>query len=266
MRDRFGRKINYLRVSVTDRCNLRCLYCRPEEGFPLDTAIRILSFEEIVQIVSIAVDEGIDKVRLTGGEPLVRRDIVDLVKMVSGVSGVKDLGLTTNGTFLAGLAPALYEAGLHRINVSLDTVDSERFRMLTRRGELEDVLSGIEVARQVGFQPIKLNCVIRNSLDEPDARAVAAYGAARGLDVRFIREMDLVTGRFWQVIGGKGGLCSECNRLRVNSHGVVLPCLFSDLGYDTRVLGPREAIRQAVSAKPQSGLCSTNNRFDSVGG
>jgi len=266
VRDRFGRRINYLRISVTDRCNLRCVYCRPEEGLPLERATRILSFEEIIEIVSVAVEEGIDKVRLTGGEPLVRRDIVDLVRMVSGIAGIGDLALTTNGTFLAGLAGSLYEAGLRRINISLDTVDPGRFRTLTRTGRLADVLAGIEAARKVGFHPIKLNCVIRESVEEGDARQVAAFGAERGLDVRFIREMDLVTGRFWQVIGGKGGLCSECNRLRVNSQGVVLPCLFSDLGFDTRLLGPREAIRQAVSAKPHSGLCSRNNRFDSVGG
>lgn len=265
MFDRFQRKINYLRISVTDLCNLRCTYCMPAEGVQLKRHADILSFEEIEELTRTAVDLGVNKVRLTGGEPLVRKGFLSLVQRLGAIPGIDDLALTTNGVLLPKCAIALREAGLHRVNISLDSMDSERFRAITRCGKLEDTLAGIAAALEAGFRKVKINCVIDKSPNEPDARAVAAYGAEHGLEVRFIRKMDTGKGEFWRVFGGDGGHCESCNRLRVSSDGHIFPCLFSNLSYSVRELGPRQAILTAVEGKPASGHCS-ENKFYSLGG
>ncbi|HWY86630.1 MAG TPA: radical SAM protein, partial [Gemmataceae bacterium] len=158
LRDTFGRVHNNLRISVTDRCNLRCTYCMPEEVTFLDRK-ELLSFEEITRFVEIVAPLGIDKIRLTGGEPLMRRDLPRLVKMLCRVPGIKDIGLTTNGILLADQAQAFFDSGMRRINISLDTLNPERFRQLTRREGLDKVVAGILAAKKAGFQPIKLNAV-----------------------------------------------------------------------------------------------------------
>jgi len=266
MIDRFGRTIDYLRVSVTDRCNLRCSYCMPPGGVPLVAHSDILSFEEIVEVVRTGVWMGIRKVRITGGEPLVRRGIQTLVAMISRIDGVADLAMTTNGTLLAPKAAALKEAGLRRVNISLDSMDPARYAAITAGGDLRDALAGIDAAGRVGLTPVKLNCVIEGSADEPDARGVAEFAAQRGLEVRFIPRMDLATGRFGQVIGGNGGDCGRCSRLRLTSDGFIRPCLMSDLGFSVRQLGPAEAIRRAVEDKPQSGSSCENHWIRRIGG
>ena len=265
MHDRFKRHIHYLRLSVTDLCNLRCAYCMPAEGIQQLRHEDILRFEELVTLTQAAVDLGINKVRLTGGEPLVRNGIINLVRMLGQIKGIDDFAMTTNGILLPEYAEPLREAGMQRLNISLDTLDPEHFRVITRVGQVAEVLAGIEAARQVGFKQIKLNCVIQESPEEPDARAVAAYGAERGLDVRFIRRMDTENGRFWRVVGGDGGHCEICNRLRVSSDGKVYPCLFSDQVYDVRKLGAKQALRMAILNKPQSGDKSKNT-FYRLGG
>src|SRR6056297_1239375 len=221
MYDRFNRKINYLRVSVTDRCNLRCVYCMPEEGVPFIPHSRILSLEEITEVVRTAVSLGFDKIRLTGGEPLVRKGIVDLVGMISEIEGVRDLGMTTNGILLTEYARDLKKAGLHRVNISLDSLDPERYTQITRLGRLQDALDGIEAAREAGLFPIKINTVILTDNDRTEALRVAEFARAQGYQIRFIRQMDLQAGDFWVVEGGDGGDCSRCNRLRLSSEGVV---------------------------------------------
>lgn len=253
MFDRFDRRIHYLRISVTDRCNLRCSYCMPEDGIPLLDRAKVLSFEEIRDVVAGAVDLGVDKIRITGGEPLVRHGIVDLVRMIAAVDGVADLAMTTNGVLLKDFALLLREAGIRRINISLDTLDPERFKAITRMGNVHDVLEGVKAAEQAGFASIKLNCVVNESPSEPDAVAVAAFGQRHGFEVRYIRKMDLKAGRFWPVIGGNGGHCDSCSRLRLSSDGRVFPCLFSDLSYSVRDYGIEEALRMAVENKPAAG-------------
>src|SRR5664280_2578531 len=160
MLDRFNREINYLRISVTDRCNLRCRYCMPEEGIRLLRHEDILSFDEITGFTKAAVRNGITKVRITGGEPLVRKGIVSLVKMVASIDGIKDLSMTTNGVMLKEFALDLKKAGLHRVNISLDTADPDRFSQITRGGNINDVMSGIISAKDAGLLPVKINCVI----------------------------------------------------------------------------------------------------------
>ena len=228
MFDRFNRQINYLRVSVTDRCNLRCIYCMPEEGVPLLQHDDILRFEEIIEVVKVAVGMGITKIRITGGEPLVRKGIVGLVREIAGINGISDFGLTTNGILLEEFAGPLAEAGLHRINVSLDTLNPSRFAVLTRGGDVNRVIRGIHAAKTTGLNPIKINCVVRNSSGEPDALAVKQFCAEFGLEVRFIHEMNLADGRFTIVENGHGGDCLHCNRLRLTANGMIRPCLFND--------------------------------------
>lgn len=266
MKDPFGREINYLRVSVTDRCNLRCRYCMPQEGVELAPAQHILSFEEILEVVQAAVGIGVTKVRLTGGEPLVRRDIAILVGMLAGVPGIRDLAMSTNGILLAEHAHALAAAGLQRVNVSLDAMSPERYAHITRGGDVNCVLEGIAAAREAGLEPVKLNCVVDRSPDEPDAQAVARFAAREGLELRFIERMDPARGTFAVVHGGSGGDCARCNRLRLSSDGLVRPCLLSDLGFSVRELGPAEALRRAVGEKPAAGGPCAHNWVRALGG
>lgn len=266
MYDRFNRKINYLRISVTDRCNLRCVYCMPPEGVKLLRHQDILRFYEIVDVTKTAVKMGVNKVRITGGEPLVRKGIVDLVKMLAEIPGIDDLAMTTNGTLLHRFAKPLAEAGLQRVNISLDTLDPEKYNKITRRGNLEDVLFGIRAAKDAGLSPIKINCVVQKSSDEPDAREVKSFAEHEGLIVRFIPQMNLETGEFGEVEGGEGGKCRICNRLRLTSDGKILPCLFSDLGYDVRELGAEAAINLALGNKPSAGSVNHVKQFSNIGG
>jgi len=188
--DTYGRVHNNLRISVTDRCNLRCTYCMPEEVTFLDRA-ELLSFEEIARFVEVAATLGVNKVRLTGGEPLMRRDLHKLVRLVAVVPGIRDVGLTTNGLLLADQAQALYDAGLRRLNVSLDTLDAGRFRALSRRDGLDRVLAGLAAAKRVGFQPIKVNAVAIRGFIEDDIVPLAEYCREYGFELRFIEYMPI---------------------------------------------------------------------------
>jgi len=266
MYDRFNRRINYLRISVTDRCNLRCKYCMPEEGIRLLPHEAILSYDEIKEVVKVAVDMGINKVRLTGGEPLVRKDVLTLVKMLAGIEGIKDLAMTTNGILLNKYAKSLKDAGLHRVNISLDTMDPEIYKLQTRGGNIRYVLDGIRAAKEFGLEPVKINCVVWNSSQEKDAREVAEFCQEYDLQIRFIHQMDLSSGTFSVVEGGEGGNCLKCNRLRLTSDGRIKPCLFSDLAYDVRELGAKEAIKRAVAEKPKAGTYSKSSKFYNIGG
>lgn len=193
--DAYNRPISYLRISVTDRCNLRCIYCMPEEGVLWRPHTEVLRYEEIETIVQAAADLGISKVRLTGGEPLVRMDIVDLVRMIARIDGIDDLAMTTNGILLAGYADHLADAGLHRVNISLDTLDPERFRRITRRGELKDVLDGTEAARAAELKPIKINSVVIRDLNDDEVVDLAAKTLdAAWWNIRFIELMPLGNG------------------------------------------------------------------------
>lgn len=266
MLDRFDREINYLRISVTDRCNLRCRYCIPCEDFVMLSHEDILRFDEIVEVVRQGVGIGIDKIRLTGGEPLVRRDVVKLVGMIATVEGIKDLAMTSNGILLDKFAGPLAGMGLKRVNISLDTMDPLKFRELTSGGDINQVLRGIEAARTAGLEPVKLNCVIAGSSAEPDALAVKKFADENGMEVRFIHQMDLGEGEFSVVEGGTGGDCEHCNRLRLTADGKIKPCLFSDIAYEVRKMGAGEAIRAAILQKPARGTACSLNHFYNIGG
>ena len=266
MYDRFNLLINYLRVSITDRCNLRCTYCMPTEGVKLFEHNDILSFEEIVEVIREAVTFGFTKVRITGGEPLVRKGIVSLIEKIASIEGINDFSLTTNGILLSIFAADLAGAGLHRINISLDTIDPDKFRAITRGGDIQKVFEGIEAAKKAGLTPVKINCVVRNSSDEPDAQAVREYCREHGLEARYIHEMSLANGCFTIVENGHGGDCANCNRLRLTANGMIRPCLFNDIRFSTSELGIREALEQAVGKKPEKGSVNITGEFHNIGG
>ena len=195
--DSFSRVHDNLRVSVTDRCNIRCFYCMPETDVQFVRRSEILDFEEIERFVRIAVTLGIRKLRVTGGEPLVRRDLPVLIRRLVAIPGIQDLALTTNGVLLPQLAGPLYEAGLRRINVHLDTIDRARFLQITRRDEIDKVLAGLEACKKLGYKKIKLNAVAVKNLVEPDIVPLARFAREHGFEVRYIEFMPLDAQNLW---------------------------------------------------------------------
>lgn len=300
MRDPFGRAITYLRLAVTDRCGLRCRYCVPEEGPPAGGAV--LSGEALVEIARQAVLCGVKKIRLTGGEPLVRRDITDICRAVAGLEGLEELCMTTNGTALGALAKPLREAGLDRLNVSLDSLRPQRYAALTRGGRLEDVLEGLRSAGQAGFTGTKLNVVLLRGINEDEIPDFVDLTRRFPLEVRFIELMPMVeesqrdflpagevlrqcpgleqagTGgvaRRYRLPGAPGlvGLitpmscrfCAECDRIRVTADGMLRPCLHSEREIDLRGLtgeALREAILSGAAAKPERHYLAETGRSE----
>lgn len=260
--DKFGRTIDYLRISVTDRCNLRCVYCMPEKGIENVSHSEILHYEEILKIVDVAISLGIKKIRITGGEPLVRKGIV---KFLSGLSQRKvDFSVTTNGILLNDFADALKRAGVGRINISLDTLSEKKFSEITRGGVLKKVIDGIFKAKALGFEPIKINTVILPNTSEDDMKTFIEFAKTSNLIVRFVEHLpfpayrterlvdiekslrekyELIPadvegfgpGRHYKIDGATIGFisaltlpfCRKCNRLRLTSDGRLMSCLSS---------------------------------------
>ncbi len=189
MKDNYQREIDYLRIAVTDRCNLRCTYCMPEEGIEPKRHEEILSMEEIIRLVRILAGEGIRKVRLTGGEPLVRKNIEALIRGIRAVDGIEEISLTTNGILLEKMAVSLKEAGLDRANVSLDTLKADKYHEITRLGELDKVLRGIRAAKKAGLNPVKVNAVAIRGFNEDELIDFARFAIEEKLHVRFIELM-----------------------------------------------------------------------------
>ena len=266
MLDHFNRNITYLRISVTDRCNFRCQYCMPAEGVPWKNQDEILSFEEIVDIVKVGTRLGIKKIRLTGGEPLVRKDLPELIQMLSALPEIEEIGMTTNGVLLQKYAKELKAAGLSRVNISLDTLNPEKFRQITRTGNLDDVLKGIDAAIEAELLPVKINFVRMKGENDDDEQAVRNFCKEKNLKLRFIRQMDLRKGEFSSVEGGEGGICKICNRLRLTADGFLVPCLHSGLRYDIRKTGIEKAYKMAIENKPQTGHGTTTHEFSNIGG
>lgn len=265
MVDSYARAITYLRISITDRCNYRCRYCMPDVGIEKCAHGDICSLEELRDMAAAAVRCGVRKIRVTGGEPLVRRGAVDFCRMLAEIPGVEELCLTTNGSLLAEQAAALREAGVTHLNISLDTLKEERFRTITRLGALSDVLWGIEAAERAGFEKIKLNCVLLGGVNDDEIADFAALTRAHDWQVRFIERMPMGCGRdfgtylpaqavlercpeleaishdgvaaCYRFPGAKGtvgliapmshAFCSECSRVRITADGKLKPCLHS---------------------------------------
>lgn len=187
--DSFGRKIDYLRISLTDRCNLRCIYCMPEDGIIHKPQTELLSLEEIIRVVEIMASLGVGKIRLTGGEPLVRKGVLSLIKRLSRIERVSDIAMTTNGVLLEDYAAALKEAGLKRLNISLDSLGRERYSAITRQGNLERVLEGIEAAQNAGISPLKINVLLLDGMDKDEVVNFLRLSIENPLHVRFLEFM-----------------------------------------------------------------------------
>lgn len=189
--DSYNRTIDYLRVSVTDRCNFRCVYCMPEEGAPVAPRDEILTYEELERLIRIAVELGMTKIRLTGGEPLVRKDILTLVQKIGAIPGLQDLSITTNGYLLSRYAADFAKAGVNRVNISLDTLRPDRFTRIARRGSLDEVLAGVHAAQEAGMTPLKINCVAMRGWNDDEVVEFAKWTLEQPFDVRFIELMPI---------------------------------------------------------------------------
>ncbi len=293
--DGYNRPVRDLRISVTDRCNFRCAYCMPQDEYEWIDKKEILTFEEIARLVKLFIQAGVDKVRLTGGEPLVRRELHLLIAKLSRLEGLNDLCLTTNGSLLAEQIPALKEAGLKRINISIDTLDAEKFKRITKRGDLARVLEGLFAAKKSGFDPIKINAVVERGVNDDDILSLVEFSRENGIAIRFIEYMDVGNSNNWtseklvskkeiietiqaryplrevgraqgsapsvdyEFIDGKGEVgivasvtepfCSSCTRARLTADGKLVTCLFSQVGYDLKVLMRNGATDEEISER-----------------
>ncbi len=218
--DAFDRRITYLRISVTDRCNLRCLYCMPEAGLPWIPKAEILTYEEIARIVEAAATVGVRSIRLTGGEPLIRRDVVHLVRRLAAIDGIDDLSLSTNALLLADLARPLADAGLRRVNISLDTLREDRFAAIARRPGLDRVLAGIDAALDAGLEPLKLNCVVMRGHNDDEVAGFAELTRSRPIHVRFIELMPVVDNLALQ---RDAYVCADEILDRIRATGAIAP-------------------------------------------
>jgi cyclic pyranopterin phosphate synthase len=265
MQDNFGRQITKMRISVTDRCNLHCKYCMPHKVKWLPHK-KILSLEEIAEVATVAATMGIDQIRLTGGEPLLRKNICKLIQALKKINGITEVAMTTNGVLLNKFAKKLFESGLDRINISLDTLDQKKFSEITKGGNIKKVLAGIDAAIDAGLHPIKLNCVIEQSSQEADAQAIKNYATERNIKARFIKLMNLKNGHFSGVEGGNSGNCEICNRIRLLCDGSIKPCLFSDIEFNVRKLGIKQALEMAAKHKPKMGGSCLERWMYEIGG
>ncbi|EAI3054460.1 GTP 3',8-cyclase MoaA [Campylobacter coli] len=277
--DQFGRKINYLRISVTQRCNFRCLYCMPKIPFNHQPKENLLSFEELFLFVKVAIDEGIEKIRITGGEPLLRKDLSVFIKMINDYKKDLDLAITTNGFLLKDFAKDLKDAGLKRLNISLDTLESKKAKILAQKDVLDSVLAGIDEALSVGLK-VKLNTVVLKGLNDDELipllefakykniqirfiefmENIHAYGKLQGLkrdeiiqilsqkyQVKLIKKAEKAPVSIYSADGYEFGIidphshefCDSCNRIRLSAEGLLIPCLYFD-----EALSIKEAVRK----------------------
>jgi len=237
----------------------------PEDGVKLKSHDDIMSFEDIVRVVTSAASMGISKIRLTGGEPLVRKGIVDLVKMISGIQGIGELAITTNGTLLAPLAVKLKEAGLDRINISLDTLDRDEYARLTRGGKLEDALAGVDAAISAGL-PVKINMVRPPNATERELEDMRAFCERKGIKLQLIRQYELTENKEDDISYDRPSPCEECNRIRLLADGTLKPCLHSDKEIDLDMSDIDESLAKAVRAKPARGTVCTGRNILQIGG
>lgn len=265
MRDAFGREINYLRISVTDRCNLRCRYCMPEEGIRLLSHDEILSFEQIEKIVRAAVGMGFHKFRLTGGEPLARKGIVNLARMLKAIPGLGVLAMTTNGTMLAPIATTLAFVGLDSVNISLDTLDPARYRYLTRGGNLDDALAGLKAAIDAGLM-VKINMVVMEDTTADEINTLRDFTKARGIAFQTISRYSLQETKEDSVEFDRPPPCSSCDRVRLLANGVLRSCLHSDIDYRIDFDDIEGSIASAILGKPIHGAVSSTLSVGQIGG
>lgn len=266
MLDSYGRNIRYLRISVTDRCNLRCVYCMPPEGVPNIPHEKILSYERIAQAAECAAKLGFDKFRLTGGEPLVRKDLPHLVSLLARLPGRPSVRMTTNGTLLAPVARELKRRGLESVNISLDTLDPGRYREITRGGSLSDALAGISEA-QAACLPVKLNVVMVDEQSETELQAIRRYAEEIGAQVQTIARYSLNEQKEDGGEYDRPPPCAKCDRMRLLADGMLRPCLHGSACYPLDPAHPERSIADAIRAKPLYGAaCAEAEAVSAIGG
>jgi GTP 3',8-cyclase len=265
MLDKFNREINYLRISLTDKCNLRCIYCMPEEGVQLKKHKDILRYEEIEQIVREAAQIGINKIRLTGGEPLIKKDIEILIAKISAIKEIKELSLTTNGILLAGKAKTIKQAGLTGLNISLDTLDPEKYREITRGGNLVDVLKGIDHAIEENFK-IKLNMVVLKEINDNEIDDMRNFCLDKNIRLQLINHFNLTSTKNDEYFFDRPPKCETCSRIRLLSDGTLKPCLHSDAEYKVDFHNIRQSLEKTILSKPERGSSCTSREMFEIGG
>jgi GTP 3',8-cyclase len=268
MFDSYKRDINYLRISVTDRCNLRCTYCMPAGGITLKGHDEILPYEKIVQIAAAAATLGISKIRLTGGEPLVRKNITFLVRELKAVPGISEVSMTSNGILLDPLAEELKQAGLDRLNISLDTLDAGKYRQITRNGDIERVFAGIHAAQKAGFMATKINMVLIPQFNQNEMETMKNFCRQNGLRLQRIHHYslhDLGTARSG-LEAERPLSCRTCNRLRLTADGKLKPCLFSNREIAVDFSDITASLARAVRCKPRHGVACSNRGNWQIGG
>ena len=270
--DRFGRRVTYLRVSVTDRCNFRCVYCMPAEGDPFLHNPELLTFDEIQALVEVFVSRGLRKVRITGGEPLVRAGVPELVARLRGVEGIEVVALTTNAFLLDRQAAPLAEAGLSAVNISLDSLRPERFRELTRHGDLSRVIAGLDAAIEAGIPTIKLNAVVIRGFNDDEVCELVEFAADRGVALRFIEFMPIGQRTRWGTSGATSCVPAQELRAVLSSRWQITP-IDPALPAHQRLGGPARAMHLSGPGLPDAGarvgiisavtehFCSTCNRL-----
>lgn len=274
MLDPYDRNINYLRISITDKCNLRCRYCMPEEGVEQKSHHDLLSFEDIQTIAQEAMNLGIDKIRLTGGEPLVRRGIVDLVRLLAQVKnpegkGLSKLAMTSNGQILSRMANDLKSAGLDSINISLDTLDAEQYRHVTRGGDINKVFAGIDAAVSCGLI-VKINMVVTNETSELQIQKMADFCIEKGIAFQRIREYSLIvekgSDKEAEEVYERPPKCSVCNRIRLLADGSLKPCLHSNDEIKVNMKDVKGSLLDTIMSKPKNGTVCSGRSMVEIGG
>lgn len=287
MKDSLGRNISYARLSVTDRCNLRCAYCMGAEGVEKLAHSNVLSYEDMTAIVQALAELGINKVRLTGGEPLVRKGIISLVELISGIKGIEQVALTTNGQLLARYADSLRAAGVSAVNISLDTLNERKYKKITNGGNINVTLQGIDAAIQAGFEKIKINAVLLKGINEKELHSFALFCKQKGLELRFIELMPFADNEWYSkehyvdadtviasypnltkigqsdkvitygfddgckigfILPVSHSFCHSCNRIRITSDGFLIGCLLTSVEYDLKpYLQDKNALKEYIA-------------------
>jgi cyclic pyranopterin phosphate synthase len=266
--DPFGRLITTMRISITDKCNFRCIYCMPAEGIPLKSHQDILRYEQVAEIVHVAAALGIHKIKLTGGEPLVRRNIEFIIRQIAAIPGITDLGMTTNASLLTPeKARLLKEAGLMRINISLDSLDPTRFRAITRGGEIAPVMRGIDAALEAGLTPVKINMVIMEDTPFTAVTEMKRFCVSKGLSMQTITHFSLGNRNMPRALAtDRPPPCFTCNRLRLTADGFLKPCLFTDQEIRVDMNDIEASLLEAIDMKPETGYSCNNRSMRQIGG
>ncbi len=265
MLDSYDRQITYLRISVTDRCNLRCTYCMPPEGITSLPKSKILRFDQIEEIVRAAATLGIRKIRITGGEPLVRKDTPKLIASLKKIEGIEFVGITTNGTLLRRFQKDLVESKVDRINISLDTLDPERYQTLTRGGNITSVLDGIVAMREVNI-PVKLNMVVGVSTSKEDIARMQDFATQQGVDLQLIKEYRLTEEKQDTQEYHRPPKCEGCDKIRLLADGTLMPCLHGGNEIPIDMDSIEETLQAARPSKPQRGTTTHSRTVGEIGG